>query len=94
MYKLERTRHNIMQGTYTLGRFLAHASILCIVMGSDQNKESFLYPGVGSICLGYCSSQKSAYTFCVNEIRLGAGIMDIIIRGLSVHTPHQGQDSR
>ena len=36
------------QGTYTLGRFLAHASILCTVMGADQNKESFLYPGVGS----------------------------------------------
>ena len=42
-------------------------------MGADQNKESFPYPGVGSTCLCYCSSQKSAYTFCVNEIRLGAG---------------------
>ena len=29
------------QGTYTLGRFLAHASILCTVMGANQNKESF-----------------------------------------------------
>ena len=36
------------QGTYSLGRFLAHSSILCAVMGADQNKESFPYPGVGS----------------------------------------------
>ena len=57
--------------TCTLGRFLAHASILCTVMGADQNKESFPYPGVGCACLCYCSSQKSEYTFRVNEIRLG-----------------------
>ena len=50
---------------------LAHASILCTVMGADQNKES--YPGVGSTCLCYCSPQKSAYIFRVNEIRLMAG---------------------
>ena len=61
------------QGTYTLGRFLAHAAILCTVMGADKNKESFPYPGVGSTCLCYCFSQKSAYTFRVNEIRLWAG---------------------
>ena len=36
------------QRPYTLGRFLAHASILCTVMGADQYKESFSYPGVGS----------------------------------------------
>ena len=60
------------QGTYTLGRFSAHASILCTVMGADQNKESFPFPGVGSTCLCYRFSQKSAYTFCVNDIRIGA----------------------
>ena len=37
-----------LQGTYTLGSFLDHASILCTVMEADQNKESFPYPGVGS----------------------------------------------
>ena len=41
-------KKGIFQGTYTLGRFLAHASILCTVMGADQNKESFPFPGVGS----------------------------------------------
>ena len=64
----------VNQGTYTEGRFLAHASIYCTVMGADQNKESFPYLGVGSTCLCYCSSQKSAYTFRVNEIRLGAEV--------------------
>ena len=49
------------QGTYTLGRFLASASILCTVMGADQSKESFPYPSVGSTCLCYCSSQKSRH---------------------------------
>ena len=39
------TDASLDQGTYTLGRFLAHASILCTVMGADQNKESFPYPG-------------------------------------------------
>ena len=62
-----------IQGTYTLGRFLAPASILCTVMGADQNKESFPYPGVRSTCLCYCSSLEAAYTFRVYEIRLVAG---------------------
>ena len=35
------------QGTYTLGWFLAHASILCTAIGADQNKESFPYPKEG-----------------------------------------------
>ena len=30
----------VCQGTYTLGRFLAHASILCTVMGADQNVKN------------------------------------------------------
>ena len=46
--KNENKKQDVEQGTYTLGRFLAHASILCTVMGADQNKESFPYPGVGS----------------------------------------------
>ena len=64
--------HTNTQGTYKLGRFIAHASILCTVMEADQNKESFPYPGVESTCLFYCSSQKSEYTVRVNEITLGA----------------------
>ena len=39
----------LVQGTFTSGRFLAHASILCTVMGADQNKENFPYPGIGGI---------------------------------------------
>ena len=40
------TRGGMNQGTYTLGRILAHASILCTVMGADQNKETFPYSKV------------------------------------------------
>ena len=32
------TVHCTHQGTYTLGRFYAHASILCTLMGADQNQ--------------------------------------------------------
>ena len=79
---------NLNQGTFTLGSFLAHASILCTVKGADLNKESFPYPGTGSrggfrissrgwqrYLQGVSKSPRGRRKkFRVNEIGLGADL--------------------
>ena len=61
------TAHTVQQGTYI--RKVLSSCVNFVYCNGSRSKQRFLpLPGHWEHCLCYCSAQKSAYTFRVNEI--------------------------